>query len=200
MRRLLLAVVMIVVAPIFLFQTILALQPFPCETVECPPTVMMSGNRLEFDVPPFIEEDIIFVPLRGFFENIQRIYPSVEARNIIWDGETQTVTIELYDWFDLPPALFETVTVTLGSDTFSIDGNTLRGSISHNRLQTNAFELEASPRMVNSRVFVPLSFFLDYFGFTVDYDCYFRVFNITREPDTRNIPYARLINEIRFGQ
>jgi hypothetical protein len=165
--------------------------------VEFPFTMLVLGNLLEFDEPPFIDEGVVFVPLRGFFENIGRIYPTVEARTIIWDSKTQTVTIELYDWFNLPPALFETVEVAIGSDTFSIDGNTLRGSLSHNQLQTDIFEIEAPPRMVNSRVFVPISYFLDFFGFVADYDSYYRVFDIGRNPDPRNITYARFINEIR---
>jgi len=127
----------------------------------------MNGNWIEFDEPPFVDEGVIFVPLRLFFENIRRIHVSMKAESIIWDDETQTVTIELYDWFGLPPALFETVKVTMESDTFSIDGNTLRGSFYYNPLQTNVFELEAPPRMVNNRVFVPLSFFLDYFAFAI---------------------------------
>jgi len=165
---------------------------------ELPITMFMSGSWLAFDEPPFIEDDIIFVPMRLFFENMRNIHPSIEARHIIWDGETQSITIELYDWFDLPPALFETVKITIGSDTFSIDGNTLRGSLSHHRTETNTFELEAPPRMVNGRVFIPLSFYLDYFGFGIDYDGHFRIFDIVKHPDAdNNIPYARWINEIR---
>ena len=165
--------------------------------IKSPFTMFMNGNWIEFDEPPFVKEGVIFVPLRLFFENISRVHVSMEAESIIWDNETQTVTIELYDWFDLPPALFETVKVTIGSDTFSIDGNTLRGSISHNRLQTDVFELEAPPRMVNNRVFVPLSFFLDYFAFGIyDYDCYFRIYDIRENLGTDR--YARYINGFRL--
>jgi len=163
-----------------------------------PVIMFFAGNLIEFDEALFIEEDIIFVPLRAFFENIRLIHPNIEARNISWDDETQSVTVELYDWFDLPPALFETIKLTIGSGTFSIDGDTLRGSLSHNQLQTNIFEMEAPARIVNNRAFVPLSFFLDYFDFGIEYDWSFSVFDIHRNSENSNIPFVRMINEIRF--
>lgn len=45
--------------------------------------IFVNGNRLEPDVPPFIENDRTLVPMRTIFESL--------GAAVVWDDETHTV-------------------------------------------------------------------------------------------------------------
>ncbi|KUG04066.1 hypothetical protein ASZ90_018512 [hydrocarbon metagenome] len=49
-----------------------------------PPTVILDGELMQFDVPPTIEEGRTLVPLRAIFEGL--------GAEVEWDGQTRTVT------------------------------------------------------------------------------------------------------------
>lgn len=50
-------------------------------------TVLKDGEKLNFEVEPYIDVDVTMVPMRAIFENV--------GADITWDGETKTV-IALY--------------------------------------------------------------------------------------------------------
>lgn len=50
--------------------------------------VMKDGEKLEFDVNPFIDVDTTMVPMRGIFEAI--------GADVTWDNDTRTVIVFYY--------------------------------------------------------------------------------------------------------
>ena len=49
-------------------------------------SVMVNGEKIEFDVKPFIENNRTMVPLRGVFESL--------GATVSWDGESRTVFVK----------------------------------------------------------------------------------------------------------
>lgn len=68
-------------------------------------TVVVDGQKLEFDVEPVISEDRVLVPLRIIFEKI--------GANVEWDSETRTVISSLGD---------KTVKVEIDSNFIDVNG------------------------------------------------------------------------------
>lgn len=68
--------------------------------------VVVDGNKLTFDVPPFLDNGRMLVPVRAIFEALDA--------TIEWDGNTQTVTASKGD---------KIITLQIGNDKATI-GNT----------------------------------------------------------------------------
>ncbi len=67
--------------------------------------VAIDENAVTFDVPPFIEQDRTFVPVRAIFEAL--------GAQVSWDGTTKTVTAKKDD---------TTVTLCIGKKEITVNG------------------------------------------------------------------------------
>ena len=101
----------------------------PCVSVfaENDITVLVDGNKVEFDQPPIIENDRTLVPMRAIFEVLG------SSVNYYDYGESKTV----YASRGLKSVFFE-----IGSDEMYIDGD--------------AVTIDVPAKIVNSRTLVPL--------------------------------------------
>lgn len=87
-------------------------QTMPSLSVDLAPyqnriNVTANGNKISFDVPPFIEQDRTFVPVRAIFEAL--------GAQVSWDGQTKTVTAQKDN---------TTVTMKIGKKEITVNGVT----------------------------------------------------------------------------
>lgn len=106
------------------------------------PSVYLNGEKMTFDVNPFIENDRTLVPFRAIFEAV--------GADVKWDGETQTV-IAARDKGG------ETTFITL-----QIDSNAF--------VNGEQKDLDVPAKIVNDRTFVPLRFVVEALGERVEWD------------------------------
>lgn len=106
-------------------------------------TVNLNGQKMEFDVNPFIEDGRTLVPMRAIFEAI--------GASVTWDGETR-----------LAIAIYQIDGVT-NHIALQIDNK----SAYVNETQT---ELDVPARIVSDRTFVPLRFVSETIGKTVTWN------------------------------
>ena len=95
------------------------------------PEVYVDGEKLTFDVEPFIENDRTLVPLRGIFEKLGAI--------VSWDQDTTTV-FAIRDRGDAQDSI-----------VLQIDNPTAF-------VNSVATTLDVPAKVVNDRTFVPLRF------------------------------------------
>lgn len=98
-----------------------------------PIKVYVNGNLISFDITPISVNGCSLVPLRSILENM--------GATITWDDNSQTITVR---------KAATTITLTIGSHTPSINGQT-----------TN---MDVPSQLVNGRTFVPLRFIVDALG------------------------------------
>jgi len=70
-----------------------------------PVSVLLDGNKVEFDQNPVIKDDRTLVPVRAIFEAL--------GATVGWEQETKTVTSTLGD---------KTINLTIGSNIMYVDG------------------------------------------------------------------------------
>lgn len=106
------------------------------------PLVYLNGEKMTFDVNPFIENDRTLVPMRAIFEAV--------GADVQWDEETQTVVA---------------AREKNGKTTFvalQIDSSAF--------VDSEEVELDVPAKIVDDRTFVPLRFVVESLGETVEWD------------------------------
>lgn len=106
-------------------------------------TVNLNGQKMEFDVNPFIEDGRTLVPMRAIFEAI--------GASVTWDGETR-LAIALYQINGEPNHI-----------ALQIDNKTAH-------VNDSKVELDVPARIVGDRTFVPLRFISETIGKTVTWN------------------------------
>lgn len=106
-------------------------------------TILKDGNKLSFDVAPYIVDGFTMVPMRAIFESI--------GAKVTWDQETKTV-IALYGADEDAKALI----LQIGANYAFLNGEKI--------------EFKKSAEIVNDRTFVPLRAVNESLGYKVDWD------------------------------
>ncbi len=106
------------------------------------PSVYLNGEKMTFDVNPFIEQDRTLVPMRAIFEAV--------GADVQWDDETKTVVAAR-------EKNGETTFIALQIDSTAFINN-----------QPAAIDVPA--KLVNDRTFVPLRFVIESLGEKVEWD------------------------------
>ncbi len=107
------------------------------------PSVYLNGEKLTFDVNPYIENDRTLVPMRAIFEAV--------GATVEWDADNKTV-------YAIRNKDGETRLVTL-----QIDNNTAYAN-------GEAEELDVAALIKEDRTFVPLRFVIEALGEKVEWD------------------------------
>ena len=106
-------------------------------------TVLKDGEKLTFDVNPYIDVDTTMVPMRAIFESI--------GADVTWDNDTKTV-IALYEVGEEQKSLI----LQIGCDYAFLNGTKI------------SFEKPAA--IVGDRTFVPLRAVTESIGHDVDWN------------------------------
>ena len=106
-------------------------------------TVNFNGEKKEFDVEPFIENDRTLVPMRAIFEAV--------GAKVTWDAATQTVFV-----FDENKADVKFIALQIGQGTAFVSDEKK--------------SLDVPARIVEDRTFVPLRFVMEELGCEVTWD------------------------------
>ena len=106
-------------------------------------SVLKDGEKLTFDVNPYIDDDTTMVPMRGIFESI--------GAEVSWDNDTKTV-IAFYDVDEEQKVLI----LQIGCDYAFLNGNRI--------------SFEKSAVIVGDRTFVPLRAVKESLDHNVDWD------------------------------
>lgn len=106
-------------------------------------TVTLNGEKLEFDVDPYIENDRTLVPMRKIFEAV--------GANVAWDDEMKTVVASRM--ISNNPIF---VAIQIGGESAFV-----------NNVKTN---LDTPAKIVDDRTFVPLRFVVEALGEKVEWD------------------------------
>ena len=106
-------------------------------------TVLIDGEKVEFDVKPILLNDRTLVPMRAIFEALGAV--------VTWDDETQTA---------------------FGTDgkvviAFQIDNNIMTKSAAN--AQSEVIELDVPAQLINDRTLVPIRAISESFGCNVDW-------------------------------
>ncbi len=106
-------------------------------------TILKDGEKLSFDVAPYIVDGFTMVPMRAIFESI--------GAKVTWDQETKTV-IALYNANEE----FKSLLLQVGTNYAFLNGEKI--------------EFKKSAEIVNDRTFVPLRAVNESLGYKVDWD------------------------------
>ena len=101
-------------------------------------SVTVNGSYVQFDQPPIFENGRTLVPLRAIFEAL--------GAEVLWDGNTQTVTATKYG---------TEISLQIGSTRLYVNGN--------------AIILDVPAKVINSRTLVPVRAVSEAFGCKVDW-------------------------------
>lgn len=108
-------------------------------------SVLVSGNKLEFDVQPQIINGRTIVPMRKIFEAL--------GANVQWVGEANLIIATK----DLNIMVME-----IGKNTFSVTNIATQ--------ETKNIELDVSPVIIDSRTLVPVRAISEALDMNVDWD------------------------------
>lgn len=106
------------------------------------PSVYLDGEKMTFDVNPFIEKDRTLVPFRAIFEAV--------GAEVEWDGETRTVIAAR-------EKNGETTFITIQIDSAAF-------------VNGEEKDLDVPAKIVNDRTFVPLRFVIEALGEKVEWN------------------------------
>lgn len=106
-------------------------------------TVMLDGEKMEFDVNPFIEDDRTLVPMRAIFEAV--------GAQITWEeGERTVIALQKKD------SSFNSIAIQIDTEYAFVN--------------SERKDLDVPARIVNNRTFVPLRFVMEELGAEVTWD------------------------------
>jgi|GEM_PF-2386807 len=130
----------ITLVTVFLCLNLIAIIPVSAQETAAEITVLYNGDKLEFDVPPYLdaERGRVMVPMRVIFETL--------GSEIDWDGEAMQVTATKGD---------TKIVVTLYEDTALINGKLT--------------ELDCPAIIKDDRTLVPLRFVSENLGAEVEW-------------------------------
>jgi oligopeptide transport system substrate-binding protein len=117
---------------------LLGLVPAQVFAGDQPIHVILDGKEMDFPAPPRIENGTTLVPFRTLFEAVEM--------EVLWDGETQTITAEGNQ---------KELQLRIGDDKATNNGQTV--------------ELESSPQLIEGSAYVPLRFVGEALDYLVDY-------------------------------
>lgn len=124
---------------VFLVAVILfGLVPVQVLAEDQPIHVILNGKEVVFPAPPRIENGTTLVPFRALFEAVEM--------EVLWDGETQTITAEGNQ---------KKLQLRIGDDNATNNGQTV--------------ELEISPQLIEGIAYVPLRFVGEALDYLVDF-------------------------------
>lgn len=106
-------------------------------------SVVIDGEKVEFDVKPIMLDDRTLVPMRKIFEALGAV--------VTWDDETQT-------------AFGTNGKVVIA---FQIDNNIMTKSAAN--AQSEVIELDVAAQLINDRTLVPIRAISESFGCDVDW-------------------------------
>lgn len=112
------------------------------------PSVYLNGEKMTFDVDPFIEEDRTLVPLRAIFEAC--------GASLIWDQDTLTALATKDTTDEEGNTVASSVVVQINNPVAFVDGNPV--------------ELDVPAKVVNDRTFVPIRFVVESLGEKVEWN------------------------------
>ena len=118
-------------------------------------SVVVDGQKVEFDVPPQIMEGRTMLPMRKTFEAF--------GANVEWIGEMNLV---------LATYKSKIVAMEIGKDNFKVT-DVLEG-------KSEFFELDVKATIVDGRTLVPVRAIAESFGFDVAWDGETRTVTITK--------------------
>ncbi|MBU5669802.1 hypothetical protein KQI68_08135 [Peptoniphilus sp. MSJ-1] len=127
--------------------------------------IWINGDYVKSDVAPFIENDRTLVPVRVISENL--------GYQVDWNGETKEVNIIRPDSEN--PEVLHFLGMTIGdSNIYTFDMKVLAENDIDTYFQvlTNSVKtpIDAAPKIVNERTFVPIRVIAENFGQKVDWD------------------------------
>jgi hypothetical protein len=119
-------------------------------------TVLVDGEKVEFDVQPIIENDRVLVPVRAIFEKLDA--------SIYWYADTQTVFARknISDGESLNLAL------TIGENVLT--KQIYSREVVPELKSSDKFELDVPAKIVDDRTLVPLRAVSEAFDCTVEWD------------------------------
>lgn len=106
-----------------------------------PIKVMVKNEQIKTDTPPIIEKGRVLVPIRVVAESL--------GATVAWDQKAKTATVNKWS---------ESIKLTVGQKMASVEG----------RLNSSGeISLDVSVKIINSRVYVPLRFLSQEYGYRV---------------------------------
>ena len=139
-------------------------------------SVILDGERLQFDVPPQITDSRTLVPVRAIFEAL--------GMELEWNCELQTIWATRGD-FAIFMAIGDTE-MQVGTVRYTAPPRGGREQL----FEYFAIEIDVPPMLVNSRTLVPLRAISESMGATVDWDDDTRTVTI----ETFSAIYAMIFN------
>lgn len=137
-------------------------------------TVTVDGKKLEFDVPPVIQNDRVLVPFRAIFE--------AYGMEVTWSEDSQRI-----DALRVVGSVYTSLSLTIGSDKMK---KSVADSNPENPVRPDGIEyidLDAPAVIINDRTFIPLRAVSEALGgVSVDWD------GDTRTVTIRQIPSGGL--------
>ncbi len=151
-------------------------------------TVTVDGKKLDFDVPPIIENDRTLVPFRAIFEAL--------GAKVEWDGEEQRVLAFKQSGKMSTGAVQTTILLSIGSDSMTKQVTSFKSK--ENESGTNevvsdvtehkTISLDTPAKIVNDRTLVPLRAVSEAFDADVQWDGDARLVTITSAPEPTDAP------------
>ena len=106
-------------------------------------SVIIDGTKVEFDVPPMMQNDRVFVPLRKIGEALGAV--------VGWEEETQTVTFSKGDITNV---------LVVGERT----------AVKNSAEGTETLQMDVAPFIINDRTLVPIRIITEALGGKVDWN------------------------------
>ncbi|SFS75968.1 copper amine oxidase N-terminal domain-containing protein [Paenibacillus sp. BC26] len=127
-----------------------------------PSKIVVKDKQIQFDVPPNVDKGRTLVPIRALTDSL--------GASITWNQTSKTATINKWS---------ETVHLTEGKNTaYYMKAN-----------QSNKINLDVSVKIINNRVYVPLRFLSQFYGYQVAEIGDSVIVNSPLTPSERNILY-----------
>lgn len=135
-----------------------------CLAEETPISVILDGEKIEFDSQPIIKNDVVMVPVRAVFEKL--------SAQVLWDPFFERVIINLS----------ETDQIIM----YIHDGDVLRNGV--------GMVLDEPAFFHENRTYVPIGFINDCFGHSVEWSDIFKtVYIVPEEKAMKLIPYGEFL-------
>lgn len=125
---------------IFFMLLALIILTTPCVNADSDVNIEINGQRIIFaDTKPFVENGRTFVPIRTISEMLEY--------DVLWDEETETVTVKKDDY---------EMNLTIGNSTYTVNGEEK--------------QMDVAPFIKADKTVVPIRFIAESFGCDVDWE------------------------------
>lgn len=131
-------------------------------------TILLDGEPIEFDVPPFIENGCTFVPFRAIFEAFE-LYVSYSEQTRVIYATMQTTRNSLQYWVDLSEKTIVCEGVECDPDTM-VESTIAAGKMQAKKTGSVVFQKSIELRSVNGRTFVHARLIAESLGCKVEWD------------------------------